>query len=241
MMNLDKATPDLFAALARAQSEIENATKNSNNPHFKSKYADLAEVLNAVRPVFAKNGVAIIQSTSFDGRTVVVVTALAHLTGGIITSDASCVPAKTDAQGVGAATTYLRRYALSAMAGIAQEDDDGNGAAHDGKPQPPKEDMVAKKSAGQEKAVSSAEQKRQLEAVSQDLVDAHSEADVKRLIDIWASIAERDGWSRDYWGEAMRRFKRRRADIRANAENQFPGNDEFPGSDDFSNHPINAG
>lgn len=135
MMNTEHATPALFAALAKAQAEIENAAKNAANPHFRSRYADLAEVLNTVRPVFAKHGLSIVQSTGFDGSLVSVTTLVGHAEGGFITSTASCVPAKTDAQGVGSATTYLRRYSLAAMAGVAQEDDDGNAAAHDRKPQ----------------------------------------------------------------------------------------------------------
>ncbi|MDE2107268.1 MAG: ERF family protein, partial [Patescibacteria group bacterium] len=63
-------------------------------------------------------------------------TLLAHAGGGYITDTASCVPAKTDAQGIGAATTYLRRYAAASMVGIHQEDDDGEAAAHGGKPAP---------------------------------------------------------------------------------------------------------
>lgn len=133
-MDTTHANPDLFAALAVAQGEIENATKSSSNPHFKSKYADLAEVLNTVRPVFAKHGLSLMQSTEFDGALVSVVTLLAHKGGGFVTATASCVPGKTDAQGIGAATTYLRRYSAAAVAGIAQEDDDGNAAAHNGKP-----------------------------------------------------------------------------------------------------------
>ena len=133
-MKTEYATPELFTAISEAQGEIENAGKNSPNPHFKSKYADLAEILNTVRPVFSKFGLSLIQSTEFDGSLVSVTTIIGHKGGGYITAMASCVPAKTDAQGVGAATTYLRRYAAAAMAGIAQEDDDGNSAAHNGKP-----------------------------------------------------------------------------------------------------------
>lgn len=135
MMQTEHATPALFAALAKAQAEIENAAKNAANPHFRSKYADLAEVLNTVRPTFAKHDLSLIQSTGFDGQMVSVTTLVGHAEGGFITSVASCVPAKTDAQGVGSATTYLRRYSLAAMAGVAQEDDDGQAAAHNGKPQ----------------------------------------------------------------------------------------------------------
>jgi len=133
-MNTDHASPELFAAMAAAQGEIENADKNASNPHFKSKYADLAEVLNTCRPVFSKHGLSLTQSTEFNGSLVSVVTLLAHSSGGFITATASCSPAKTDAQGVGAATTYLRRYSAAAMAGIAQEDDDGQSAAHTRKP-----------------------------------------------------------------------------------------------------------
>jgi hypothetical protein len=143
-MNTDKATPELFTALAKAQAEVENASKNSANPHFKSKYADLAEVLNTVRPVFAKHGLSILQSTEFDGATVNVTTALCHSSGGVVTSTASCVPAKSDAQGIGSATTYLRRYSLAAMTGVAQEDDDGQSAAHAEKPRPISADESAK-------------------------------------------------------------------------------------------------
>lgn len=127
-MNLEYANPELFAAMAKAQSEIENAAKNAANPHFKSRYADLAEVLNTVRPVFARHGLAVIQSTAFspESNTVEVTTTIGHSGGGWMSSTAGCVPAKVDAQGIGAATTYLRRYALAAMAGVAQEDDDGN-------------------------------------------------------------------------------------------------------------------
>lgn len=134
-MNLEHANAALFAAMALAQSEVENASKASVNPHFKSRYADLAEVLNTVRPVFARHGLAIIQSTACDGAVVTVTTAIVHKEGGFVTSDASCIPARFDAQGIGASTTYLRRYALAAMAGIAQEDDDGNAAQHNRPPQ----------------------------------------------------------------------------------------------------------
>lgn len=133
-MNLENANPALFAAIAAAQAEVENATKGSVNDHFKNRYADLAEVLNTVRPVFAKNGLGIIQSTACDGSTVAVTTVLTHRDGGFISSVASCVPKTIDAQGVGSATTYLRRYSLAAICGVAQEDDDGNSASHQQKP-----------------------------------------------------------------------------------------------------------
>jgi hypothetical protein len=141
-MDTSKANPELFAALAQAQGEIENAAKSSNNPHFKSKYADLAEVLNTVRPVLSKHGLCLLQGTSFDGSLVSVTTVLAHASGGCVSSTASCVPAKSDGQGVGAATTYLRRYSAAGICGVAQEDDDGNSAAHSAPPAPVKRKVI---------------------------------------------------------------------------------------------------
>jgi hypothetical protein len=137
-MNLEHTTPELFAALAKAQNAVENAHKGSLNPHFKNRYADLAEVLNTVRPVFSECGLSIVQETSFDGSLVSVTTALCHEKGGYVTAIASCVPAKADAQGVGAATTYLRRYSLAAVTGVAQEDDDGQSAINPVKANPVK-------------------------------------------------------------------------------------------------------
>jgi hypothetical protein len=141
-MKMDHANAALFAALAAAQAELENASKSSLNPHFKSKYADLAEILSTVRPVFGKHGLGFIQSTSCDGQVVTVVTVLTHAEGGYITSELSCVPAKFDPQGLGSVTTYLRRYQLAAMAGCAQEDDDGNAAMHN-KPGAPRRQQQA--------------------------------------------------------------------------------------------------
>lgn len=145
-MNLEHATPELLTALAIAQGEIENATKNVANGAYskngKPSYADLAEILNTVRPVFSKQGLALIQSTEFDGALVSVSTVITHSSGGYVTSRASCVPAKSDAQGVGSATTYLRRYSAAAMSGIAQEDDDGQSASHN---QKPNDDIKVKK------------------------------------------------------------------------------------------------
>lgn len=136
MIFTEHATPELFAAMAEAQGEIENAAKNSSNPHYKSKYADLAEIINTIRPVYAKHGLSATQAPHFDGTVCSVSTLVAHKSGGFIVSTAACIPAKFDAQGIGSATTYLRRYSLAAMAGIAQEDDDGNAAMHDRRPEP---------------------------------------------------------------------------------------------------------
>lgn len=121
---------DQFApAYVAAQSEMDNATKNAKNPHFRNDYADLAEVLNTVRPVLNKHGLAIIQGPgTFEGGCISVDTRILHTSGQWIESTISLPLTKADAQGGGSATTYGRRYGGSAMCGIAQEDDDGEGA-----------------------------------------------------------------------------------------------------------------
>jgi len=179
MIDTSHASPALFAALAAAQAEVENATKSSANPHFKSRYADLAEVLNTVRPVFAGHGLSILQSTAYDGAMVSVTTLLAHKEGGFVSSTATCVPAKSDAQGIGAATTYLRRYSLAAMCGVAQEDDDGNTAAHAGKPATAEQRQQAADFRG---AIGDAMTVSELEAVGAKLAAAGLPADLAQSL-----------------------------------------------------------
>lgn len=135
-MNLENITPELIGALAKAQQQLGNASKNAKNPHFRSSYADLGEILATVKPALTSHGIALIQSTAFDGSVVSVTTTLAHESGGYVSSISTCVPAKSDAQGIGSATTYLRRYGCAAMTGIGQEDDDGNSAQHAREPVP---------------------------------------------------------------------------------------------------------
>jgi hypothetical protein len=125
-MNKSESIAGLAKALAKAQGEVENASKASVNPHFRSKYADLAEVLNTVRPVFSSNGLSFVQMPSFADGVVMVETVLMHESGEWISETASSPITKQDAQGVGSAITYLRRYSLAAFAGVAQEDDDAN-------------------------------------------------------------------------------------------------------------------
>jgi hypothetical protein len=121
----------LAAALAKAQGAMRHADKDSTNPHFRSRYADLASVVDACREALAANGLAYVQrvGTSQDGASVRITTMLLHSSGEWL-KDSLWVPvSKRDAQGIGSAITYGRRYGLMAMVGVApSEDDDGNGA-----------------------------------------------------------------------------------------------------------------
>jgi hypothetical protein len=128
----------LAEALAKAQGVMQNAKKDSENPFFKSKYADLGCIIDAVRKPFADNGLSfsqLVEESNDD--TAVVTTLLLHTSGEWLSSKLKLKPTKTDPQGIGSAITYARRYALSAIAGIASEDDDDGNKASE--PAPTKE------------------------------------------------------------------------------------------------------
>lgn len=118
----------LAGALAKAQGLIRGAVKDSENPYFKSSYADLASVWEACRDALSKNDLAVIQTTEPDDKGIVVVTTLAHSSGEWMRGKLRVIPAKNDAQAIGSVITYMRRYSLAAIVGIAQVDDDGNAA-----------------------------------------------------------------------------------------------------------------
>ena len=118
----------LFEALAKMQGALDNATKSSDNPYFKSKYADLAQCLQTAKKPMADNGLSISQHCTFDGQFVQCVTILGHSSGQMMISTLMIPVAKKDAQGIGSSITYARRYALSSIIGLTQKDDDGEGA-----------------------------------------------------------------------------------------------------------------
>ncbi len=137
-MNQSENINELASALAKAQGEMQAAIKDSVNPFFKSKYADLGSVWDAARPVLSKNGLCVIQSTEMIGEKIVMVTTLAHSSGQWMKSFLPLNPAKNDSQSVGAAITYLRRYSLSALVGVVcDDDDDGETDVGRGKAQTP--------------------------------------------------------------------------------------------------------
>lgn len=118
----------LFSALAAAQAEMGPALKDATNPHFRSKYADLASVQAACLPALNAHGIAVMQPpVEIDGQRYVK-TVLAHESGEREECLVPLIVAKNDMQGYGSAVTYARRYGLMAMAGVAPDDDDGNAA-----------------------------------------------------------------------------------------------------------------
>ena len=120
-----------YAALSKAQGQIMNANKDAVNPHFKNRYATLASVWDVIRKPLSDNGLSILQFPevqSAEGKIFVVVeTTLMHAGGYAISTKIKMPVARPDAQGIGGAITYARRYSLLGI-GVAPDDDDGNAA-----------------------------------------------------------------------------------------------------------------
>lgn len=120
----------LAAALAKAQGAIGDAKKDSLNPHFKNKYADLSSVRDAIMAPLAGNGLSYVQFPEADGSKVSCETMLMHESGQWMRGKLTMIATQANPQGIGSAITYARRYSLMAVIGIAPaEDDDGNAAS----------------------------------------------------------------------------------------------------------------
>lgn len=120
---------ELACALSKAQGELMPAIKDSKNPFFKSNYADLSSVWTSCKEALSKNGLAIIQTMDMKDGQNVLITTLAHSSGQWMRSCLPILNEKGNAQGMGSAITYMRRYALSAIVGVTcDEDDDANAA-----------------------------------------------------------------------------------------------------------------
>jgi hypothetical protein len=121
---------NIAAAFVKAQRQFGPALKTSTNPHFKSKYADLANCIEAVIEALNANGIGLMQRTYESKDGVMVETVFVHESGEVMECGLLHVPAgKQDPQGYGSALTYARRYSLLAATGLAPEDDDGNSAS----------------------------------------------------------------------------------------------------------------
>ena len=139
-MMQSESIANLAKALSTVQGKLTHAKKDSANPFFKSKYADLESVWDACRDLLASNGLAVAQfpGTYSDlDKSMSLTTILTHSSGEWISQEMS-VPVgksdregfiKVDAQAAGSALTYMRRYALAAVVGVVQADDDGNAAS----------------------------------------------------------------------------------------------------------------
>lgn len=129
-MDKSESIKELANALCKAQSQIKGAVKDSTNPHFRSKYADLASVVDAIKEAATSVGLSWVQVMHDSDAAARVETVIMHSSGEWLSCGVLSVPvSKQDAQGMGSALTYARRYSLSAAFGVAPEDDDGNAAS----------------------------------------------------------------------------------------------------------------
>jgi len=128
-MEHSESIAKLAPALVKANAAVQHATKDSSNPHFKSRFASLNSVVDTVKPAYAAQGLTVVQMPGFSDGHATLETIVLHESGEWISGLSGSPLQKNDPQGVGSANTYLRRQSLSAVAGIAQEDDDGNAAS----------------------------------------------------------------------------------------------------------------
>jgi hypothetical protein len=123
-----EALDQLAAAMAKVQAALKPALKDSQNPFFKSSYADLSSVWEAAKEPLNKNGLSVIQGFGQNSGDGFLWTMLLHQSGQWIMGECPLILVKRDPQGVGSAGTYARRYGLAAILGITQTDDDGESA-----------------------------------------------------------------------------------------------------------------
>lgn len=198
-MNKSEQIGNLAAALVAAQAELKNPNLDSTNPHFKSKFASLANIRNTITTTFAKHGLAIAQSLSSTDRGVNCTTMIVHSSGEWMESDLVSIPAtKMDAQGFGSAATYARRYSLAAFASVVgDDDDDGNEAA---KPAKKELSAVRPNSAGEEFWAKAQGEEREYLQISlsqiRDLLNADTPAEASQQFYAMRDMEEQSAvWS----------------------------------------------
>jgi hypothetical protein len=192
-MNRSESIKELALALHKAHAKISAVAKSASNPFFKSKYADLASVVDAVKPALHSEGIVFIQGLQDAEGGVAIETMLLHVSGEWISSTLRLPASKEDAQGYGSACTYGRRYGLQAICGLPAEDDDGNAATATA----PKPTSVA----GQEWERLDAEEKKFLQSIADQCrakLEGEGPLEAKRYLEAQSLDAEEKValWSR---------------------------------------------
>ena len=195
------------AALAKAQGEIEGAEKSGINPHFRSKYADLASIWAACRAPLAKNEIAVVQMPTQSG----VTTMMVHGSGQFFASRLEMKAKDDTPQNIGSVITYARRYALAAMTGVAPEDDDGNAASGRDSRQPARESetnapvVSLPRSAQHANGKTDSATKGSIDNMWRQMTDMKSTLNVfaKLKTSICAVLGDKDG-EKAYYGELAR-------------------------------------
>lgn len=180
-MKMSEQVNEIFKAFSEAQAEMSAAKKGAQNPFFRSTYADLESVVNAIKEPFLNHGLSFFQSTQMENGLVGVSTLITHSSGQWLESDMLWLPiTKNDPQAVGSAVTYGRRYSLQAMVGLPASDDDGNAASQSTQqvqkgrapqkaPAGPKDDQGVAEYVGKFQALIKSEDGAGLKALGSDL------------------------------------------------------------------------
>jgi hypothetical protein len=127
-MNKSESIKQIAVALCNVQAKLRGAKADAENPYFKSKYADLASVVDAAKALLAENGLSVVQTAEMVGNVPCLNTCLLHTSGEWISGSLPLYPKTLDPQAMGSALTYARRYSYAAMIGVVQADDDGEKA-----------------------------------------------------------------------------------------------------------------
>jgi hypothetical protein len=201
------ATHELMAALAKAQAEMDNAPMNSENPHFRSKYADLASIRNATIPALSKHGLSLHQVTRIDGSGMVLVTRLGHASGQFIDS-VYPLPNSNKPHEMGSAITYARRYSWAAICGIAAEEDEDGNAANDAA----KNGAKSLPALPARKSSAAAKRDGDWPALKAALADCQSAREVEKLRSEYRA-EKYPAWNRDWQDVAEEEFEKRLAEF----------------------------
>ena len=202
-MKTSDTTDKIIPAYIAAEHAVEAVHKTANNPHFKSKYADLETVMDACGEALKANDLAVWQSVSEDGH--YLVTRLYHKSGQWIEGYTPLIVDKNTMQGLGSAYTYARRYGLMAALGIAPEDDDGNAATQNA---PKQQQKAAPKQTEEPPAVKEAKSiLAQAQKVKPDEWEAFFDGLQPRLEDIKKASANTHNYVMEQLGQIEANMK----------------------------------
>lgn len=187
ILNTSEQIDKFMPAFLAAQKDLDFAAKNKVNPHLKSKYADLPEVIQAVKSSLNAQGIAFLQTPDESEPAVLkLTTRLIHESGQWIESVMTLPLVKTDPQGYGSAMTYARRYALSAITGIyADDDDDGQLAA-----KRKKKETISATDGAFEKLP--APKQHALLGISEEIIDLHKKNDFDKMMAVYREVSDND-------------------------------------------------
>lgn len=218
---------NIHAALAASQAEMGKALKSSQNPHFRSKYADLGAVMDACLPALNAHGISVTQPLVTGEFGHIVKTVLTH--GDSDTSVECAIPlllGKQDMQGLGSAMTYARRYGLMAMAGIAPEDDDGNAAAKSAPNKAQQGLQDAWKDSVLDSLPDDATPAQKAKAFADAIIEEFEGKGQKALVNVWERrkryIAEFEAHYPELHGDVVEAYTKRETEIADAAAERMP-------------------